>query len=92
MPYVGKSMDRKRNARRAALSGAMTAAQWNATHPVGTSVRYWPIWPPIDCVPPVDTVTRSEAWHLGDGTVVVLIAGQSGGVALSHIEIGKARP
>lgn len=85
MPYVGKSMDRKRNARRSTLSGAMTAAQWNAACPVGTPVRYWPIYPPIS-VPPIDTRTRSEAWALGDGTVVVLIEGKSGGMALCNIE------
>ena len=50
-------------------------------------VRYWPICPPIDGVPPVDTTTRSEAWTLGDGSVVVLVDGKSGGVHLSHIEV-----
>jgi len=57
------------------------------THPVGTRVRYWPIYPPIESVPPVDTVTRSEAWALGDGSVVVCVDGQAGGVHLSHIEV-----
>jgi len=87
MPYVGKAMDRKRNARRRQLSGAHTAWTWNATYPVGTRVRYWPIYPPIESVPPVDTVTRSEAWALGDGSVVVCVDGQAGGVHLSHIEV-----
>ena len=87
MPYVGKSMDRKRDARRRQLSGAHTAESWNAAHSVGTAVRYWPIYPPIGGVPPVDTTTRSEAWALGDGSVVVLIEGRSGGVYLSHIEV-----
>ena len=58
MPYVGKTMDRKRNARRRQLNGAHTAASWNAEHPVGTAVRYWPIYPPIESVPPLDTTTR----------------------------------
>ena len=87
MPYVGKSMDRKRNARRRQLSGAHTAETWNAAHPVGTVVRYWPVYPPLDGIPPVDTVTRSEAWALGDGSVVVLIEGKSDGVILSHVEV-----
>lgn len=86
MPYVGKSMDRKRNARRRQLSGAHTAESWNAAYPVGTRVRYWPVYPPHG-IPPVDTTTRSEAWALGDGSVVVLIAGKSGGVWLSHVEV-----
>jgi hypothetical protein len=50
-------------------------------------VRYWPIYPPIESVPHTDTVTRSEAWTIGDGTVVVCVDGRSGGVALSHIEV-----
>lgn len=87
MPYVGKAMDRRRNARRRQLSGARTAESWNAEHPVGTAVRYWPIWPPMDSVPPIDTVTRSAAWALGDGAVVVCIEGRSGGVYLSHVEV-----
>lgn len=89
MPYVGKSMDRKRNARRRQLSGAHTAVSWNAEHPVGTRVRYWPIYPPIESVPPIDTTTRSEAWTLGDGSVVVSIVGKTGGVRLSHVEVPR---
>lgn len=87
MPYVGKSMDQKRNARRRQLNGAHTAVSWNAAYPVGTAVRYWPFYPPVEGVPPLDTTTRSEAWTLGDGSVVVLVEGKSGGVCLSHIEV-----
>lgn len=68
------------------LSGAHTAKSWNAAYPVGTRVRYWPVYPPHG-IPPVDTTTRSEAWAIGDGSVVVLIAGKSGGVWLSHVEV-----
>ena len=89
MPWVGKSMDRKRNRSRRQLSGAHTAESWNARYPVGTPVRYWPIYPPIESVPPVDTVTRSEAWALGDGSVVVCVEGRSGGVGLTHVEVLK---
>lgn len=70
-------------------SEGLSAAEWNAAHPVGTAVRYWPILPPVDFAPPVDTVTRSEAWELGDGTPVVLLAGKSGGVSLSHLEVAR---
>ncbi len=87
MPYVGKSMDRRRSERRRQLSGAHSVESWNATHPVGTAVRYWPIYPPVDGILPVDTTTRSEAWSLGDGSVVVLVVGVSGGVHLSHVEV-----
>lgn len=86
MPYVGKSMDRRRNARRRQLSGAHTAESWNAAYPVGTTVRYWPVYPPLEGIPPVITTTRSEAWTIGDGSVVVSVVGHSGGVCLSHIE------
>lgn len=37
--------------------------------------------------PPEDTTTRSEAWTLGDGSVVVLVSGKTGGVYLSHVEV-----
>jgi hypothetical protein len=87
MPYVGKSMDRKRNARRSQLNGAHTAESWNAEHPIGTRVRYWPIYPPIEGVPPLDTTTRSEAWALGDGAVIVKVVVRTGGVHLAHIEL-----
>lgn len=87
MPYVGKSMDRKRNARRRQLSGSHTAVSWNEAHPVGSLVRYYPIYPPIEGVPPVDTCTRSEAWTLGDGSVVVCVEGKSGGICLTHVEV-----
>jgi hypothetical protein len=65
----------------------LAAEDWNAVYPVGTKVRYWPILPPIPSVPPLDTVTRSEAWMLGHGAAVVSIVGKTGGVLLSHLEI-----
>lgn len=64
----------------------MTAAQWNAKHPIGTPVRYWPRLARIALTTPVDTRTRSEAWELGDGSPVVLCEGRSGGLSLSHLE------
>lgn len=68
----------------------MTAEQWNARHPVGTPVLYWPFLPPVTDVPPVDSKTRSEAWALGGGHAVVLIEGKSGGVFLSHLDTDLA--
>lgn len=64
----------------------MTADEWNAAHPVGTPVRFWPVMPPREGEA-VDTVTRSEAWELGRS--VVLVKGIAGGVALSHLEVLK---
>jgi hypothetical protein len=80
-------MDRRRDRRRYQLNGSHTVESWNAAHPVGTPVRYWPVYPPIESVPPFDTMTRSEAWMLGDGSVVVAVEGKSGGMCLSHIEL-----
>ena len=65
----------------------MSAKDWNEQHPVGTRVRYFPILPPIPSVPAVVTETRSEAWELGSGHVVVLIKGKSGGVHVTHLEV-----
>lgn len=87
MPYVGKTQDRKRNARQRQFSGAHTAESWNDLCPVGTAVRYWPVYPPMDGFPPLDTTTRSVAWTLGDGSVVVSVSGRTGGVHLTHIEV-----
>lgn len=33
------------------------------------------------------TVTRTEPWRLGDGTLVVAVEGFVGGIALNHIEV-----
>ena len=43
--------------------------------------------PYVEGVSPLDTTTRSEAWTLGDGSVVVLVSGKTGGVHLSHVEV-----
>lgn len=80
-------MDHKRNARRLQLNGGHTAESWNAKYKVGTKVRYWPVYPPVDGIPSEDTITRTPAWTLGDNSVVVSIEGRTGGVHLSHIEV-----
>lgn len=64
----------------------ISVEQWNARCPVGTPVRYHPIWPP-GTVAHVDTKTRSEAWALGGGEVVAKIEGKAGGVCVSHLEV-----
>jgi len=46
--------------RRPQLSGLYSAEAWNATHPIGTAVRFWPVYPPIDRLPTVDTVAAAE--------------------------------
>ena len=62
-----------------------TADSWNAAYPVGTRVRYWPVWPPMDEYPPVDTVTRSAAYTTG--RAVVLVTGIAGGVSIAHVGV-----
>lgn len=50
-------------------------------------MRYYPVLPPIESAPPVESRTRSEAWELGHGAAVVLIEGRPGGVDLTHLEV-----
>lgn len=85
MPYVGKSMDRKRNARISRTLVDLDA--WNRANPVGTLVRYWK---GIRQGEPSGTgATTCEAYD-AYGTSVVFIEGCSGFVALTHVEtIGK---
>lgn len=62
--------------------GSVDVTVWNATIPVGTPVRYWPV---VNGVEVIDTKTRGEAWELGSGVAVVKVEGIAGGVALSHL-------
>ena len=59
------------------------AAAFNARHPVGARVHYWP---GTLRGAPLTSATRSEAYLLGGHTAVVLIEGHAGAVALSHVE------
>lgn len=60
---------------------------WNTLYPEGTRVRYWPVMPPMDGIPPVESRTRSIAWNLGNGAPVVKVEGRTGGLLLSHLEV-----
>lgn len=68
-------------------NGCKAVEAWNAKHPAGTAVRYWPVLPVEPGIQPFDTATRSVAWVLGDGSPVVLVVGKTGGVHLSHLEV-----
>jgi len=62
---------------------------WNSEYPIGTPVTYHPIRREdgeFDGVPE-HTKTRSAAWALGSGHVVVKIDGRAGGVHVSHIQV-----
>ncbi|MFD7622075.1 hypothetical protein [Streptomyces sp. NPDC059802] len=64
-------------------TGELTAAEWNALYPVGTPVT---AYPGVRGENPLTTVTRSKAWTLSGHTPVVLVAGRSGGIALTHVD------
>jgi len=62
----------------------LAAAEFNRIVPVGTPVKYCPI---IGEEHFIETKTRSEAWELGHGAVVVKVEGKAGGVILEAIEL-----
>lgn len=59
------------------------ADAWNAAHPVGTPVRFWPGVREGEGRP---SRTRSVAWAPGH-TPMVLVEGYVGGIILSHVEV-----
>jgi hypothetical protein len=65
--------------------------RFNAEHPEGTRVRFWPgaRWGDDGEteLPAKKGLTRSAAWLLGGHTPVVMVTGQAGGVALTHVEV-----
>lgn len=65
----------------------MNATEFNKRHPIGTKVRYFPIKGKKEHI---DTETRSEAWTLGSGHIVVSLKDKSGGVSIEHLEINNA--
>jgi hypothetical protein len=69
-------------------AGALrAAAAFNTKYPIGTPVRYWP-WTREG--PGIVSKTRSEAWVLASGPVV-LVEGRAGGIYLTHVEpLGEA--
>ena len=65
------------------------AHRWNKIFRVGTRVTYFPV---SGSKEQHVTRTRSEAWELGSGHVVVMLDGFTGGKAISHLvpdETGK---
>lgn len=62
----------------------ITADEFNAKYQVGTPVKYFPLSTEADYE---ETKTRTPAWTLGHGQVVVSVEGRSGGVCVEHIEI-----
>ncbi len=60
---------------------------FNATHPVGTPVRYWP---GVREGAGRDSRTRSRAWVIGGHSAVVSVDGHAGGIALTHVQPADA--
>jgi hypothetical protein len=60
---------------------------FNASHPIGTKVRYRSLLEHATQYDIQETKTRSEAWTLPSGDPVVMIDGKAGGVSLDHIEV-----
>ncbi|MFE2556026.1 hypothetical protein ACFXGT_08310 [Streptomyces sp. NPDC059352] len=65
-------------------TGELTAAEWNAQYPEGTHVIAYPM---TRADRPVVGRTRSRAWTLGGHTPVVLVDGEAGGIALTHVDV-----
>jgi hypothetical protein len=61
--------------------------EWNAAHPVGTPVLFWPGHRDGPLAEPGRrSQTRSAAWVMPCDEAVVLVDGYSGGIALTHVE------
>lgn len=61
----------------------LSADKFNQKYPVGSSFKYFPIMGIPDSV---EVVTRTEAWTLGHGAVVVSVSGRAGGVSIEHLK------
>jgi len=61
----------------------ITADKWNATHPIGTPVTRYKLINPL--LEGSETTTRSEAWVMGDHSVMVMVKGVAGGVVLESV-------
>ncbi|CNI64598.1 hypothetical protein [Yersinia pekkanenii] len=61
----------------------LSADKFNQKYPVGSSFNYFPIMGIPDSV---EVVTRTEAWALDYGAVVVSIIGRAGGVSIEHLK------
>jgi hypothetical protein len=63
------------------MTPAEQAAAWNARHPIGTPVAFWPGFKDGEGRA---SVTRTPAWVICD-TPVVSVDGYPGGIALTHV-------
>lgn len=75
----------------------MSAAEFNAKFPVGTEFDYYSVRGGREVCEPFQTKTRSEAWTLGHGAVVVACDGKAGGLDITHLKqafvtVEKSKP
>lgn len=69
------------------------AADWTASHPVGTLVLRYLLLDPLR--EPMLTRIRSEAWVAGGHTIIVKVEGVAGGVLIGSLKVvdpDNARP
>lgn len=52
--------------------------------PIGQRVRFYPIAGDLNSI---TTAIRSAPWRLGHGEIVLKVAGRTGGVLISHLEL-----
>jgi len=64
----------------------MTAEEFNTQYPVGTPVMYYSV---KTSEHGVTTSTRTPAFDLGSGHVLVSLAGKAGGVSIDHLKVLK---
>ena len=60
-----------------------TVAEIAERFPIGTWVRYWPVRGAAESRV---TKIRSAPWKLGNGTIIIKIEGQAGGVHCKHLQ------
>lgn len=61
----------------------LSADKFNQKYPVGTRFHYFSVKGIPDSV---EVVTRTEAWALGHGAVVVSVNGRAGGLSIDHLK------
>lgn len=65
-----------------AIEPGLSVDAFNDTYAIGTACRYYPV---AGDSKHLKTRTRSEAWALGHGAVVVKVEGKAGGVDINHL-------
>ncbi len=66
----------------------MTAEEFNETFPVGTLMNYHS---PVDGPVTLKSETRTPAWTLSSGYVLVSLKGKAGGVVLYSLSLPDGR-